>query len=341
MLRRQESSRSSSRVGLTRYIVSYRLRSVRISAYRYAILAASDWALFSSSRSEVSAPTTAAENEAIDDLFGTMSTSLAQELSASSPTPESSAPSLMPQPLAPSNQSDGTHQPGATQVVVLPDATRFVRDESGATPTQPIQTSDQLGLTPNQLDTVNPYANNAPARLDLSQPPTATTAPSLSDTDTSRATPIPSFIHPLSPIDELQWAIPSHTRSQASARFPSSPPDHGTMSLTNSRPPSNPLADVTDEPGWMKKKRTLDYFRNTFILGDLSSVIKHWYKLERLLGFQGIVSVLGSPILYRANDLMMFRPHQGFRRPNAQQSCVYFIRMHIVTKRIITWRFTP
>lgn len=92
--------------------------------------------------------------------------------------------------------------------------------------------------------------------------------PALLDTDPGRATPIPS-----------------------------SSPDYGTTSRVNSSLPSNPLADITDEPKWMKKKRTLDYFRSMSklenLFGDLSSIIGHWYKLEKLLGFQDLVSVPG------------------------------------------------
>jgi hypothetical protein len=58
------------------------------------------------------------------------------------------------------------------------------------------------------------------------------------------------------------------------------------------RPPSpDSLAGVTDEPAWMKKRRTLDYFRGTFKLGDLPKVIGNWYELERVLGFPDVVSV--------------------------------------------------
>ena len=42
----------------------------------------------------------------------------------------------------------------------------------------------------------------------------------------------------------------------------------------------------------MKKKRTLEYFRNTYKLGHLSNVIQSWYELEKLLGFPDVVSVL-------------------------------------------------
>jgi hypothetical protein len=41
----------------------------------------------------------------------------------------------------------------------------------------------------------------------------------------------------------------------------------------------------------MKKRRTLDYFRGTFKLGDLPKVIGNWYELERVLGFPDVVSV--------------------------------------------------
>ena len=51
------------------------------------------------------------------------------------------------------------------------------------------------------------------------------------------------------------------------------------------------LTGITNEPTWMKKKQTLDYFRSTFKLRQLSDVIQHWYELERLLGFQEAVSI--------------------------------------------------
>ena len=50
------------------------------------------------------------------------------------------------------------------------------------------------------------------------------------------------------------------------------------------------LAGINDEPTWMKKRHTLDFFRNTPKFGRLSSVIEHWYQLEKLLGFYDTVS---------------------------------------------------
>lgn len=51
------------------------------------------------------------------------------------------------------------------------------------------------------------------------------------------------------------------------------------------------LAGVMNEPMWMKRKQTPGYFRDMFKLGDLSNVIKHWYELDGLLGFQDPVHI--------------------------------------------------
>ena len=56
-------------------------------------------------------------------------------------------------------------------------------------------------------------------------------------------------------------------------------------------PPPKLLAGVMDEPTWTKKKQMLDYFRSTIRLGKLSNVVKHWYQLEALLGFEGAVRI--------------------------------------------------
>ena len=47
----------------------------------------------------------------------------------------------------------------------------------------------------------------------------------------------------------------------------------------------------------MKKKQTVTYFHDTFKLRDLSSVIRHWYELEELFGFQDPVSIPEQPNL--------------------------------------------
>ena len=88
----------------------------------------------------------------------------------------------------------------------------------------------------------------------------------------------------------------------------------------------------------MKKKRTLDYFRGTFKLGDLSNVIGHWYELEGLLGFQEIVSIHKC---FTYSTLMMRRLYQDSRWLNDRRSFVYSTRMHITTERITISRSTP
>ena len=73
---------------------------------------------------------------------------------------------------------------------------------------------------------------------------------------------------------------------------PSSTPTNRVASPASVDPPSNLLAGVDDQPEWMIKKKTLNYFRSTVKFGRLSDVIEHWYELERLLGFQQTVSTL-------------------------------------------------
>jgi len=79
--------------------------------------------------------------------------------------------------------------------------------------------------------------------------------------------------------------------------------NHGITSSTNSSPLPNLLAGIKNEPVWMKKRKTLDYFRGTFKLGVLSDVIEHWYELEALLGFQNVVSVHKKLILQYAHHI--------------------------------------
>ena len=81
------------------------------------------------------------------------------------------------------------------------------------------------------------------------------------------------------------------------------PVGHPTPIPDPVRPPSlDFLAGITDEPGWMRKKRTLDYFRGAFKLGDLPMVIENWYELERILGFPATVSVPERLTLQRTHD---------------------------------------
>lgn len=109
-----------------------------------------------------------------------------------------------------------------------------------------------------------------------------------SEADPGCATAIPNSGHST---DQRRWVAPGRTHLQASARLPGKLANHGTTPGTNPASLADPLVNVTNEPAWMKKKQTLNYFRGAFKLGDLSGVIRHWYELERLLGFQGVVSI--------------------------------------------------
>lgn len=53
-----------------------------------------------------------------------------------------------------------------------------------------------------------------------------------------------------------------------------------------------PFSLPTDihEPGWMKKKGTIGYFRSVHKMGGLASLICNWYRLEEVLGFPEQVS---------------------------------------------------
>ena len=293
---------------------------MRVGVLISIVLATSDWALFSPNKPVVSTSTATVGDEMISDLFNFMppaskspaiplvsrpstlppasgssttpltpkpSTVLAPELPAPSLTPN---PSTLPPALelyTPSNQSEGTPRPGTMQLAVAPDT--LMCDALDAIPIQPVQMSHQLGATPDQPHTGCSHTSNVAPGLDLHQPPIFTPF-ALPKEDTVHGTPILSFVYP-HPIDGPQQIVPDCAHPPASERSPSLPCSHGTACKTSSNPPPDPLVNVMNEPVWMKKKQTLDYFRGTFKLGSLPNVIEHWYELEEQLGFQNAVSV--------------------------------------------------
>lgn len=109
--------------------------------------------------------------------------------------------------------------------------------------------------------------------------------------------------------NELQVFSLVHTHPQENARPPDSSLENGTTRIADCGPPLDPLANITDEPAWMKKKRTLKYFREAPKLGCLSDVIQHWYQLEESLGFQNVVSFCNCLTLHCAHD---FQTPLGF-----------------------------
>jgi hypothetical protein len=175
------------------------------------------------------------------------------------------------QPSGTSNCSAAVDEPGIAM-------------QSDVAPTQP-------GSTVNQSDTENPRPSEVLPQPGVLYPlvtPTTFVAPEVNP----GSPPIPDSARPSSPqTDEPQQVILTRPRSKPSTLLLNSPPSLEAASKTNASPPPNLLAGVTDEPTWMKKRQTLNYFRNTFKLGRLPDIILHWYKLEALLGFPETVSV--------------------------------------------------
>lgn len=164
-------------------------------------------------------------------------------------------------------------------MVVTTDTLDLMDDEPSPIPTHIIEIPDQPGVIPNQFYAGNLYNNDAAFGLDFFEPLTMAAAFVPSEAGLSYTTPIPNSIHS------------SHVHPQVDTPLQTSPLNHGMVSHMDPTPPPNPLANLTKEPAWMKKKRTLNYFRDTSKLGDLSNVIGHWYELEGLLGFQEMVSI--------------------------------------------------
>lgn len=117
-------------------------------------------------------------------------------------------------------------------------------------------------------------------------------------------TPALGIVHPSPlPIAESQQATSRQPPPQADTTSFSPPLNGVAAAQTRIENPPKLLAGVTDEPTWMKKKRTLDYFRSTVKFGCLSDVIEHWYELEGLLGFLPVVSIYAQCIGKCAHDI--------------------------------------
>jgi len=183
------------------------------------------------------------------------------------------------------------HQPGAPQSVATPNTLDLINNEPNPAPTQLVQTSDRPDVASNQFGIESLKTSDTTHGLDLPQLPMVTTTFTPSEIDFGHTTPIPNSTRS------------SHVHPHVGAPLPTSPLHHGMALHPNSTPPPNPLANVTGEPLWMEKKQTLNYFRSTFKLGDLSNVIGHWYELEGLLGFQEVVSICGWLVLHYAHDI--------------------------------------
>jgi len=180
---------------------------------------------------------------------------------------------------SPPDQSAGSPDEPVKLAHSTATSNNFLATQSGV----PLNLSDH---TPGQLDGVPIQSNPSNGLI---------TAPALVTPKSNLAilppTPDVALSSQALSITESQLVTLRQLCPQTSAKSPNLPSGNDTAARPNVNSPRKLLAGATDEPEWMKKKRTLDYFRCAIKLGHLSNVIEHWYELERLLGFLETVSV--------------------------------------------------
>ena len=89
------------------------------------------------------------------------------------------------------------------------------------------------------------------------------------------------------------------------------------------------LPEDAQESVWMAKKGTLEYFRSTFKMGNISSLISSWYQLEKVLDFPKQVKFYFYCSL--KNILMLGRPWKDFQWTTAQKRLPYSSSMATTT----------
>jgi len=237
----------------------------------------SDWARFSLSALE-STPTTATGDGAADDQA---------YINTASPSPDS-----FDQLNASPAQSDITpNQPDTVQPSITHNYLDVAPNLPDASPTQPSHAYNQLSTPADQPDT-----SVGVPQPDISHPPVTA---ALSRVNPSLSSPIPDSTRPsLLQVGEPQPVVPSQLHPRTSAGLLGSLLTNEVISQPSVIPPFNILVGITNEPAWMKKRRTLDYFRGVIKFGDLPNIIEHWYELEELLGFPSVVSVPQRLVLH-------------------------------------------
>ena len=157
-------------------------------------------------------------------------------------------------------------------------------DQPAGLPEEPVEPTPST-VTGSQLDGAPPQSNASDELI--ATPALVTPKPNLANLpptlDVARSSPLS--------IAESQSVTSRQPRPQADAKSVNSPSGNGAATQPNVNSPRKLLAGAKDEAEWMKKKRTLDYFRGTIKFGSLSNVIEHWYELEGLLGFLETVSI--------------------------------------------------
>ena len=238
----------------------YHSRVAHTNTNKFATSAVSEWGLFAAGPS--AGLTTATTASA--------STDTASPTPSSSGPPDQSAvsPNQLVEPTRPSTVLD---QP--------PNHPDYLSSQSDTPPTQPGYTSGQPGVAVGPLDTADLDRDGEARQFDPSDQLVTPTAFMPPEVNITVLPPTPDIRSP-SPLLVPQMV---HTRNP-------SPLGNG-VTRKSANPPTRLLAGITEEPMWMKKKHTLDYFRSTTDFGKLSNIIEHWYELENLLGFPEAVSI--------------------------------------------------
>lgn len=308
----------------------------------------SDWHLYRTNASTESTPTVTTADGAVDDLADTTNPAPEPPVPQSESMVSSSQSAVSSsQSAVPLNQSVAVP---STVTPAQPSATlnQQYTTQSGVALDYPGNVSNQLGHASDQFCT-NSHSGDVPPQPD--RPHTPVTANAALPAANSRAPPpILNTIDPsLLLIAEPQPVTPGQPRSQVATGLLESPQSNRLTARLNVISPPEPLAGVADEPLWMKKKRTLNYFRSAVKFGSLSDVIRHWYELEGLLGFQEVVSVPRLLILLRARKTHDIQTPAGFpteRRPavirlfhkNAHNyKRDYGVEVHTLGHQIMGW----
>ena len=208
----------------------------------------------------------------------------------------------------------GNTTPAALDLPGSPDQSTGSPDESFG-PTCPTETLDdppatqsdkdsdhtlnQLDVVVSQLDAVDLRPGDVSPPLQSNPPDGPVTAPTFATPETNPAVLLPTFnvARPSPPSVTKSQSVTSHQpRPQAGTKSANPPSSNGAATRPNVNAARKLLAGAIDEPEWMKKKKTLNYFRGVINFGDLHNVIEHWYELEGLLGFPETVSVSIRPI---------------------------------------------
>lgn len=113
--------------------------------------------------------------------------------------------------------------------------------------------------------------------------------------DDSELPPLEACTPPeLSPLSYADFRI-GRSETPAVDVDPTEPPSESSQQTQSSQggaPSGSFVFSLTaGDAVWMKRKKTIEYFRTAFKLGKLADVIERWYELEKLLGFPEIVSV--------------------------------------------------